>query len=50
MNQDWADIPKVHRQVLAIYAANAFCGVFLLGSRIVQFNTISRSIMIAKDV
>lgn len=34
MGQSWDEIQDVHRRVLAIYAANAFGGVFLLGSRI----------------
>lgn len=34
MEQDWQQIPELHRRVLAIYAANAFGNVFLLGSRI----------------
>jgi hypothetical protein len=34
MGQNWDALSEVHRQVLAIYAANAFGSVFLLGSRI----------------
>ena len=34
MEQNWPEIPFLHRKVLAIYAANAFGSVFLLGSRI----------------
>lgn len=34
MEQDWQQIPELHHRVLAIYAANAFGNVFLLGSRI----------------
>lgn len=34
MEQSWQQIPELHRRVLAIYAANAFGNVFLLGSRI----------------
>jgi hypothetical protein len=34
MEQNWQEIPELHRTVLAIYAANAFGRVFLLGSRI----------------
>lgn len=34
MQQTWQEIPELHRTVLAIYAANAFGSVFLLGSRI----------------
>lgn len=34
MEQNWQQIPELHRSVLAIYAANAFGNVFLLGSRI----------------
>jgi hypothetical protein len=32
--QGWYEFPELHRKVLAIYAANSFNGVFLLGSRI----------------
>lgn len=34
MEQDWQQIPDLHRTVLAIYGANSFGDVFLLGSRI----------------
>jgi hypothetical protein len=34
LGQDWERMPELHRRVLAIYAANAFGSVFLLGSRI----------------
>lgn len=34
MEQNWQQMPKLHRTVLAIYAVNAFGDVFLLGSRI----------------
>ncbi|KAK2764551.1 hypothetical protein FQN54_009246 [Arachnomyces sp. PD_36] len=34
MGQKWQLIPELHRTVLAIYAANAFGDVFLLGSHI----------------
>jgi hypothetical protein len=34
MERNWQQIPELHRTVLSIYAANAFRGVFLLGSRI----------------
>lgn len=34
MEQAWQDISELNRKVLAIYAANAFGDVFLLGSRI----------------
>jgi len=30
MEQNWQQIPELHRRVLAIYAANAFGNVFLL--------------------
>ncbi|KAF7592476.1 hypothetical protein BBP40_000211 [Aspergillus hancockii] len=33
MERKWQQIPELHRTVLSIYAANAFRGVFLLGSR-----------------
>lgn len=33
MERKWHEIPELHRTVLSIYAANAFDGVFLLGSR-----------------
>ncbi len=34
LGQSWQKIPQLDRTVLRIYAANAFGGVFLLGSRI----------------
>lgn len=34
VNQDWEEIPKLHRRVLGIWVANCFDDVFLLGSRI----------------
>ncbi|CZT53325.1 uncharacterized protein RSE6_14818 [Rhynchosporium secalis] len=34
LRQYWENIPKIHRRVLGIWAANSFGDVFLLGSRI----------------
>lgn len=34
LGRDWDDVPRTHRKVLAIWAANAFSDIFLLGSRI----------------
>lgn len=34
MEHTWQEIPKLHRTVLSVYAANAFGSVFWLGSRI----------------